>query len=134
MPVRQRIENGITPFAMNVGDNQHFGERDELVRGALRITPLPARITGAFASEITFAACAILRSGATDVYAVCTTMGSASTCICAMFSGKSMNAPPGFSVCATLNALRTISGTIDASRICVAYLEIGWNRFTRCSI
>ena len=45
-----------------------------------------------------------------------------------------MNAPPGFSVCATLNALRTISGTISGSRICVAYLEIGANRFTRCRI
>ena len=53
---------------------------------------------------------------------------SPSTCISAMFSGKSMNAPPGFSVCATLNALRTISGTISGSRICVAYLVIGWNR------
>ena len=45
-----------------------------------------------------------------------------------MFSGKSMKAAPGFSVCATLNALRTISGTISGSRICAAYLVIGWNR------
>ena len=45
-----------------------------------------------------------------------------------------MNAAPGFSVCATLNALRTISGTICGSRICVVYLVIGWNRFTRSRI
>ena len=51
-----------------------------------------------------------------------------------MFSGKSMNAAPGFSVCATLKALRTISGTISGSRICVAYLVIGSNRLTRSRI
>ena len=40
-------------------------------------------------------------------------MGFLSTFISAMFSGKSMKAPPGFSVCATLKALRTISGVIS---------------------
>ncbi len=45
-----------------------------------------------------------------------------------------MNVAPGFSVCATLNALRTTSGTIAGSRICVAYLVIGWNMLTRFRI
>ena len=45
-----------------------------------------------------------------------------------------MKVAPGFSVCATLNALRTISGTIAGSRICVEYLVIGWNMLTRSRI
>ncbi len=61
-------------------------------------------------------------------------IGFLSTFISAMFSGKSMKQQPGFSVCATLNALRTISGTISGSRIWVEYLVIGWKRFTRSRI
>ena len=99
-----------------------------------RMTPLPARMTGNFASAMIFAACWTFASGASDVYADCTGIGSDSTLASAMFSGKSMNAPPGFSVCATLNALRTISAVISGSRICVAYFAIGWNIVTRSRI
>ena len=73
------------------------------------------------------AACSILCAGATGEAGVCTLIGRASVSIAATFSGKSMKAPPGLSVCATLKALRTISGTISGSRICAAYLVIGWN-------
>ena len=89
---------------------------------------------GAFASEMIFDACSILESGVVDVYAVCTSIGLPRTGISAMFSGNSMKAAPGFSVCATLKALRTTSETISGSRICVAYLVIGWNMFTRSRI
>ena len=83
---------------------------------------------------ISFAASSTLWPGASDVYAVCTLIGFLSVVISATFSGKSMKVAPGFSVCATLNALRTISGTMPGSRICVEYLVIGWNMLTRSRI
>src|ERR1700694_4765152 len=51
-----------------------------------------------------------------------------------MFSGEAMKAAPGFSVCATLKALRTISAVMPGSSTCVLYLVIGWNMFTRSRI
>ena len=91
-------------------------------------------MTGYSRCAITLAACATFASGAADVYADCTGIGVVSTFASATFSGKSMNAPPGFSVCATLNALRTISAVISGSRICVAYFAIGRNSVTRSRI
>ena len=51
----------------------------------------------------------------------------------AMFSGNEIKQAPGFSSCASLNALRVISGTTSGSRICVAYLVMGSKIFTRSS-
>ena len=74
-------------------------------------------MTGAFASVMSFAACSILNvRRRRRVRRLHLDRGDPTTSASAMFSGKSMNAPPGFSVCATLNALRTTSGTISGSR------------------
>ncbi len=91
------------------------------------MTPLPARITGICARPISSAACAIFAADACGVAATWTRIGGLSTSIDATFSGKSMKVAPGFSVWATLNALRTTSGTISGSRIWVANLVIGLN-------
>ena len=101
-----------------------------------RMTPLPAMITGAFAFEIMSATWAHLPAGAVGIAGYCTFRGAASAAASApaMFSGKSMKQAPGFSVCAVLNALRTISGMTSGVRIWVEYLVIGSKRFTRSRI
>ena len=48
-----------------------------------------------------------------------------------MFSGSSKKLAPGFSVSATLKALRTTSGITSGSRIWVAYFVIGAKSCTR---
>ncbi len=137
VPSESGLENGTTPFAMNVLATGMRSISAKLTRESAapwRITPLPARMIGYLALPMICAAWSILKSGVADVYAVCTSIGSPSTSISAMFSGKSMNVAPGFSVCATLKALRTISGTICGSRICVEYFVIGWKSCTRSRI
>ena len=61
-----------------------------------RMTPLPASITGNFASEMILAACSILKSGAArGVRRLHLDGRSLDLRISAMFSGKSMNAAAG---------------------------------------
>jgi len=137
VPSDKSFEKGMTPFAMNVLATGMRSTCAKLISESVapcRMTPLPASTTGHFALEMMRAASSILNSGGAEVYGICTLIGALSTALSAMFSGKSMNAAPGFSVCATLNALRTISGTISGSRICAAYLVIGWNRLIRSRI
>jgi hypothetical protein len=127
----------MTPIAMKVlatGMRSTSARLTSEVAASWRMTPLPARITGHLAAEMRRAACSTLKSCGAGVKGLCTPIGRLSTCASAMFSGKSMKQQPGFSVCATLKALRTTSATMSGERIWVAYLVIGWKRFTRSRI
>src|SRR5689334_21794921 len=137
VPSDSSLVNGTTPLAMKVlatGILSTWAKLTSESAACWRITPLPARMIGFFALLMIFAAWSILASGGDGVYAVCTGIGFLSHGISATFSGKSMKAPPGFSVWATLKALRTISGVISGVTTCVLYLLMGAKRLTRSRI
>jgi hypothetical protein len=81
---------------------------------------------GECAEEITSAAWVILLGAGKGGVAVCTFRGArfSGTSIAAIFSGKLIKAPPVFSAWASLNALRTTSGTIAGCIISVLYFQI----------
>ena len=99
-----------------------------------RMTPLPAITKGNLAFIIISEASFMRSSGASGGCVLWTLSGSPSASILAMFSGKSTKQPPGFSVVATSNALRKISGTTSGERMPTLYFEIGANTFTKSKI
>jgi hypothetical protein len=69
-PSDSSLENGITPFAMNVlatGIRSSSAKLTSESAAPWRMTPLPARITGHFAREMMRAASSILNSGGAEV-------------------------------------------------------------------
>ncbi len=79
-----------------------------------RTAPLPARITGFFASAMMSTAALTALWSAAGRRVLRTVSGSiASISRSAMSSGSSMTQAPGFSASATLNALRMTSGTVS---------------------
>ena len=70
VPSDSSLVKGITPFAMKVlatGIRSASAKATSASAAPCRMTPLPARITGAFASVISLAASVTLRAGASDV-------------------------------------------------------------------
>ena len=96
-----------------------------------RMTPLPAMIMGKRASLMISAARASCDASGSESFGCCTGSGSPSASDAATSSGKSMCVAPNFSVCATLNALRTTSGMMWGVVIWALNLVIGLNRATR---
>ena len=138
LPSDSGCEKGIVPLAMKVvatGMRRRSAKSTRASAAPARTTPLPARMIGAWALEISRPACSTFAGGGAGGVALWTLSGDlASSSAPATFSGRARKLAPGFSASATLNALRTTSGMISGARISVLYFEIGSKRFTRSRI
>ena len=93
----------------------------------LRTAPLPARMSGRFASAMRSMACLTTLWSAPGRRVLTAAIGGSPLSSLATSSGNSMRVAPGFSASAVLNALRTTSGTVPAFQIVCVHLVIGPN-------
>ena len=96
----------------------------------LRIAPLPAMISGLLAPMMTSTAWATALWSAPGRRVTIGAIGAPFASEWARSSGSSTSTAPGFSVSATLKALRTISGILSGCRTVCAHFVMGRNMET----